>query len=128
MVEFEEFDEINLSMPRAASTTATRALRQGIFCSPASQAVTACSEEASMVLPTDPAPGIRTGHRNGAGHTDRCSTRCMRTAHGSCDRPDFGPPVTTGSHTDSDRSTGTISVDPAPGIHSNDRCCTGSID
>ena len=81
-----------------------------------------------MVLPTDPAPGIRTGHRNGAGHTDRCSTRCMRTAHGSCDRPDFGPPVTTGSHTDSDRSTGTISIDPAPGIHSNDRCCTGSID
>ena len=61
-----------------------------------------------MVLPTDPAPGIRTGYRNGAGHTDRCSTRCMRTAHGSCDRPDFGPPVTTGSHTDSDRSTGPI--------------------
>ena len=81
-----------------------------------------------MVFPTDPAPGIRTGYRNGAGHTDRCSTRCMRTAHGSCDRPDFGPPVTTGSHTDSDRSTGTISIDPAPGIHSNDRCCTGSID
>ena len=128
VVEFEEFDEINLSMPRAASATAARALRQAIFGSAVSQAFAACSEEASMVLPPDPAPGIRTGYRNGAEHTDRCSTRCMRTARSSGDRPDFGPPVTTGSHTDSNRSTGTIPIDPAPGIHSNDRCCTGSID
>ena len=81
-----------------------------------------------MVIQTNPTHGIRTGFQNGVGHTDRCNTRCMRTAHGSCDRPNFGSPVTTGSHTESNRSTRTTSVDPTHGIHSNDRCCTGSID